>query len=757
MRGLFLLVFLSSLLIPCFAAAVSNRDFPDFDFKHPPQPGPDCIPGEDVNTWYCHGLPKTKKVDTAEQEALDFIYSHHPEMKLDKDGRRLPLAKLPTKHLNEYTKSKDPDAIFDIDGIPVEELGHILDRHLKELSRIEGFIGSGIDKDGIFIEYSNKRGIFPNVLEGAKVHLKKTQERLSLGATLTQTQRPVRGATEWGWYSTLSSGCTLTGSVLARGMPWLLFPAHCLNFPDTNSIAPQSYPHYSGIPLAGIPRYTGAPSSSRWIAQPVGVPPGPNSYPRIGFATVWDPPRAHMTAATASDDLAAAALDNNTVERDNSLGTTSIPGIYQGAPEALEVDGMLPTGSDIAFNLAPIRGVREPYLNELVTVYTSDKGNTGAYTIEATIIGVHHTYCNLSVDQAGPYTHCVRLNFQLVTRGRRFTIGDSGSPVLSAAYNILPGYFAGMLNWTLLSSDPGLDRIYGGGAPYGVISDGLKLDDDCGNLIPGAICQTPSLVHAPGSGSVVPILDVRLEIPAWSQQVGQAACTWAYIHNAGTVAAAKVKVANNTSGAPLPIDYYNPAGNWNIPYDIGANVTVPYALCANSLSAKPMINYILDYYGTNAIAPTIQAGRNTLALGWSNLATASIAMQVAEPATDTVHIPGPLGAGYFVVSANNLGNADDFVTLTVDTDWGYGGLPITGLICELNGANFCIAPFDSTWSGYIPRNQQPVKRFYIGLLAQGAPVTWDKYYNRVFIRARRGLKNITGPLVGSTGLAVTTQ
>jgi hypothetical protein len=127
-----------------------------------------------------------------EQELWHFVHTRHPDLELPMDGEILSIGKIPLAYVEEDEKSKNPNAVFEVDGISVRELSQILDRHRDELRKVAGYAGSGIDKDGICIEVEDLHGTFPDNLEGAEVHLKPKKTRITLGATLTQTQRPIR-------------------------------------------------------------------------------------------------------------------------------------------------------------------------------------------------------------------------------------------------------------------------------------------------------------------------------------------------------------------------------------------------------------------------------------------------------------------------------------------------------------------------------------------------------------------------------------
>jgi hypothetical protein len=120
----------------------------------------------------------------------DFIHQRHPEFALDdENGQPIPLGQIPLAYTREYTKSVNPNAVFQVDGISVDELIAILDRHRDELRKVAGYAGSGIDKDGIHVDVEDLHSTFPDTLEGAKVHLKPARIGVDLGATIIPSRK----------------------------------------------------------------------------------------------------------------------------------------------------------------------------------------------------------------------------------------------------------------------------------------------------------------------------------------------------------------------------------------------------------------------------------------------------------------------------------------------------------------------------------------------------------------------------------------
>jgi hypothetical protein len=237
---------------------------------------------------------------------------------------------------------------------------------------------------------------------------------------------------------------------------------------------------------------------------------------------------------------------------------------------------------------------------------------------------------------------------------------------------------------------------------------------------------------------------------------GQWACTFAFVKNTGTVTAQQVAIENQTTIAQQPLfGHYNPNNQWNTPYDIPPGQTALFAPCFWSGQSLPPINWILNYYGTNAAAPVIKAAYNTYAIVWSAAPTPSFYIGAATfSGDDIVHTGGPSGIGYFSVPVTNVGAAGD-VTITLDTDWGYGSLPYTLTVCELNAQAQCIAQPSATRTRFFNVNESAW--YLVVVQGQGQAVTLDPYYHRAFFRVRNGFNQPTGTMIDAIGLSVTTN
>jgi hypothetical protein len=237
---------------------------------------------------------------------------------------------------------------------------------------------------------------------------------------------------------------------------------------------------------------------------------------------------------------------------------------------------------------------------------------------------------------------------------------------------------------------------------------------------------------------------------------GQGACAWAYIKNTGTVSAQNVAIQNTTTFSSQPsFDYLNPAGVWNIPYTIPAGQTAQFAICMTLNQSQIPINWIPNFYGTHAAAPVIKAAYDTFATRWTSTPLPDPIVWTATLSNDdVVHTNGPSGTGLFTVTTWNNGVTGN-VTITLDTDWGYGGLPYTLWVCETNAQSQCISSLSPSLS--LPMNAGATHYFAVLAQGQGQAVTLDPYYHRIFFRIREGLNNPTGTLVGGAGLSITTN
>jgi hypothetical protein len=123
-------------------------------------------------------------MDAWEKMMREFVKEKHPEFKQDRDGRPIPPDEFPVEYMREYTKSKNPNAVFEIGGHSIDELSEVLDRHFDELRKIPGYRGHGIRKDGIEIFVDKDHGEFPTELEGVPIKITPTDRKgMNLGTS----------------------------------------------------------------------------------------------------------------------------------------------------------------------------------------------------------------------------------------------------------------------------------------------------------------------------------------------------------------------------------------------------------------------------------------------------------------------------------------------------------------------------------------------------------------------------------------------
>lgn len=203
-----------------------------------------------------------------------------------------------------------------IAGIPFEEALKILERHREFLMSLPAVESVGMGDGAISVYTANPEAV-PSEIEGLPV---KTKPPLGPGVLLNHTQttpvRPLHGGTA------IVSGTqgTLTGVALSEGKPWLIFPAHLLSTCGDPSPCPPP-----DFPLNTCPHnveIVGAPGTQRLGEVPGTQPP----FPLIGFVQRWTP----LQPGGFSTDLAAAFMDNNTVEGDASLAANRAQEMWTG-------------------------------------------------------------------------------------------------------------------------------------------------------------------------------------------------------------------------------------------------------------------------------------------------------------------------------------------------------------------------------------------------------------------------------------------
>ena len=168
------------------------------------------------------------------------------------------------------------------------------------------------------------------------------------------------------------------------------------------------------------------------------------------------------------------------------------------------------------------------------------------------------------------------------------------------------------------------------------------------------------------------------------------------------------------------------------------------------------ILWLLDFFGTNAVAPVYKFVYNSLATRWTATPLPDPLIWTATLSNDdVVHTNGPNGMGLFTVTTSNNG-ASGPVTLTLDTDDGDGQLLPYGLwVCETNNQGQCTSQLLPSLS--LEMNTSSVHTFSVFAAGQGQTVPLNHYYNRIYFRIRQGFNNPTGTLVGAAGLSITTS
>lgn len=185
-----------------------------------------------------------------------------------------------------------------IAGIPFEKAQEILERHQQALRQLPGVKAVGLGVDGIYIQTENP-AILPAEVEGLPVKaIPPLGPAKSLSHSWNMRVRPLHGGVA---VSNVIGG-TLTAVGLSQGQPWLIFPTHLLQNCQMVSPCPPGTTQF----LAHCTHYGG----TRTIVQP------PFTVPElVGFVPRWDP----LNGVTDSTDVAAAFMDNDTIEGNGSL------------------------------------------------------------------------------------------------------------------------------------------------------------------------------------------------------------------------------------------------------------------------------------------------------------------------------------------------------------------------------------------------------------------------------------------------------
>lgn len=696
------------------------------------------------NAWYCNGDTQFPTMPGARRS-----------------GREDPCADSDLRDA-ERDNCNNPEIVRQVGGISIDRLGEILEKNLEGLSHIPGFAGGGIDKDGIFFYVDSEYGNFPSAIGGAHVHLKPAQRFEIQGAGLTQTQRPIHGGIDLGFLNSLpDSAGVVNGVVLAHGQPWIIFPSHTLAGGDVcNTNPPYPLPIYSGNPLWQMPRATNPidlvmqPVDGNFTTYPKGI-----SYPRVGYVETFDTYTAHTASTNAGWDIGAAALDNNSTARDNSVGFQSVPG-YTGSALSPEYDGLVARDAGNLSLTRRLKGVVGPYVNQYVYVFTADFAFTGQSVIPAQVDAV-----DIIIPQQGTGTPCAsnpvfwsRRNIEYRTLGRQFNIGDSGSPVAEFPNGIdAPGYYVGQHQWGLVTSDPSTTRTYGGGMMYKGTAEALKLEDN-GITLGAAEYRS----NNPAPVSLATISSVTLDANSspynsWAGPTVLEPCFPYYIKNESSTDVAKgVAIELATPNPPVTFRYINPTGAVNTPYDIQPNMQALFSACLYSPSQVAPFNYVFNAFGINARSPIIKIARNTIMARWDTSPQSSFTTTATTKTNDDVVHVSKTGSTTFLVNAHNDGQPST-VNVTVETDLG-DGTNLNGYatldVCETSDNINCSTAAANPLLSTFALGQS--KTFLVRVFGVGNTILLNYYYNRIFLRFYSG-STIPSNIRGSVGLALTTE
>ena len=242
-----------------------------------------------------------------------------------------------------------------------------------------------------------------------------------------------------------------------------------------------------------------------------------------------------------------------------------------------------------------------------------------------------------------------------------------------------------------------------------------------------------------------------------SVQTGHAATAFATVINSGSSAATSCGLVLGTpvSGATFSYQTTNPStnqptGSPNTPASIpGSNGSQSYVFAITPSAALSPTDVSIKTNCTNASAPAVITGVNTLLLSASTSPVPDIVALAASVDPGYVDLPGNTGAGAFSVASVNVGSG---ASITVTGDTGAASLPVTITLCQTNSSAQCTNPSTPGASSTLTINQNDTPTFSIFVKGSGA-VANDPANNRIFVRFKDG----GGVTRGSTSVAVKTQ
>ncbi len=240
-----------------------------------------------------------------------------------------------------------------------------------------------------------------------------------------------------------------------------------------------------------------------------------------------------------------------------------------------------------------------------------------------------------------------------------------------------------------------------------------------------------------------------------SVQVGQTATAFATIINSGTATASACSIAPSTT-IPATFAYQTTSsatnaltGTANTPVDIAPGAAQSFIISVTPTAAFAPTSVAFTFSCTNAPAAALATGVNDLLLSGS---TSPVPDLVALAATATndgiVHIPGNTGTGAFAIASVDVGATG---TLTVSSDTGSAGIPLTLTLCQtVPATGQCMASPSATVAPTVNAGATPT----FAVFATGsAAIPFAPATSRVFVR----FTDSAGAVRGATSVAVVTD